>query len=467
MPDQDVEAVVFVCLPRMDVGLGGRIGGLIRAELENRGVECRFEEMDGAVRFAGCDAWVDVELRDGNGNVFERRKDMLERCEGSGLRREGVKLEVVREAGGSGVVAGVVGEDWRRETARQWGVVLDDLASRLVGWSGEARRTRKVQKRKRKGYFQRLRKAFGDQRAAELGVYYRTAVDAAKDEVRRGGDETGARGDEGGGAELNPISKTGMGSVLKPKGLVMEPTILKEGAEGFGDATARGLNKEQYPVLEPTILEEGGETGGNAEERSGGAIRRIEAAEEAKPAKGERRRVRKERPEEKRGSAGDEEDDEEEEWEAVKTGIWPWVFGVSLVVVLGVVIGQLREGDADGRAGIRAANVAALERLGVALNLYAKEHEGRLPDSLDELGMGRGDGGMPEWRHDETGEVQAFLYFGGYDWDAPGATVVAAAPASYGDGKRAVLYLDSVVEHLPETIFDRRLRTGSIGGAGE
>lgn len=108
-------------------------------------------------------------------------------------------------------------------------------------------------------------------------------------------------------------------------------------------------------------------------------------------------------------------------------------------------------------------NLLELELLGFSLNMYASEHEGRLPDSLDELKGKRSSGSALRWRDYETLTEEEFIYWPGFSWKYKPVAVIAAAPRPDPDGKRAVLYLNAEVRRMPESLFQRRLKAGSIG----
>ncbi|MEM8953108.1 MAG: hypothetical protein AAGD22_03060 [Verrucomicrobiota bacterium] len=443
----------------------------MRAGLEARGIPCRLEELDGTARLDGCGAAARIDfVRIGEGRETESDREVEEQIALLGISIVRVTLPEVDWLDPRKLEE-VEMREWRDKLSAFWTAEIEGLALQLGASDLGEKRTRRVQKRKKRaGYMQQLRKAFGDQRAQELGVYYRSAIGAAKAADVRPEEAASEKGETfpEAAAELKPISKTGMGALLKPRGLVMEPTIPLSGRSD--SATIKSVASRVDPglVLEPTIIASGRDSScvGKGDESRSEPVSREQPAEVRRIADtaGEaHQRIRRLRSDEAATeSEGDvDEEKEEEDWEDVRGGLMPWVVGICMLLVLAGVVWIVSGGEED----VRKQNVTALENLGVALNLYAEKHEGRLPASLDEPGLWPNEGGMPVWRDEATGEVRSFIYFGGHDWEAHGATVVAAAPVPYLDGKRAVLYLDSVVEHLPERIFDRRLKAGSIGEA--
>jgi len=112
-----------------------------------------------------------------------------------------------------------------------------------------------------------------------------------------------------------------------------------------------------------------------------------------------------------------------------------------------------------------AACMSNLRQLGLCLALYANEHRGVFPESLDELLPYTGTGQVFVCPADENpiatagGLRTSYRYLGGFSMDQLGPDLMIAFDKEGNQaGRRNVLFVDGHVQQLSEDEFQRRLQ---------
>lgn len=142
---------------------------------------------------------------------------------------------------------------------------------------------------------------------------------------------------------------------------------------------------------------------------------------------------------------------------AVRRG-WHGALTVLVIVtVMAVLAGMLLPALSKSKA--RAQRIGAvnnLKQIGLAARIYAGDHDGKLPVSLEQM---RDELGTDRVTVDpQTG--QRFVYLGKELADVDAASVLAYSPAK--EGGRAVLFADGSVQQLDENRFNEALQRGAV-----
>ena len=139
-------------------------------------------------------------------------------------------------------------------------------------------------------------------------------------------------------------------------------------------------------------------------------------------------------------------------------------FYVALFAVIGFVILAGWPGSSHGVGGTWVQSMNNVRQIGIALHLYAKDNNGKLPSLLSALSPDYLDAdALPKLRFiDRDGRSALdWLYFPKADINAlPDATILAASPRTrHYNGKdcRLVLHRDSSITTMPEPDFQKQL----------
>jgi len=140
---------------------------------------------------------------------------------------------------------------------------------------------------------------------------------------------------------------------------------------------------------------------------------------------------------------------------AIRRGWRGAVAGIAVVVVVGLFAAMLLPALSSARGKARMSHsMTNLRQIGLALSMWADQHEGRMPSSLDEL-LGSV-GSEKIFTDPETGG--RYSYVGaGRKWQEGGGDQVVAYSPSYSNGGRNVLFSDGHVEFMDSRRFDDAL----------
>jgi len=104
-----------------------------------------------------------------------------------------------------------------------------------------------------------------------------------------------------------------------------------------------------------------------------------------------------------------------------------------------------------------------LGQIKYALWSHAAENDGGFPGDFSDIGPSLIDGPASQFKHPKTKRGEDWIYFGGFTWDDPGATILMASPTTFsrsdgtrmvGEGEfRMVLSLDGRVVFLKEADY--------------
>ena len=139
-------------------------------------------------------------------------------------------------------------------------------------------------------------------------------------------------------------------------------------------------------------------------------------------------------------------------------------FYVALFAVIGFVILAGWPDSSHGASGSWVKSMNNVRQIGLALHVYAKDNDGKLPSLLSALSPDYLDAGeLPKLRFiDRDGRTALdWLYFPKADINAlPDAAILVASPRTrHYNGKdcRMVLHRDFSITTMPETDFQKQL----------
>ena len=139
-------------------------------------------------------------------------------------------------------------------------------------------------------------------------------------------------------------------------------------------------------------------------------------------------------------------------------------FYVALFVVVAIVVWAGQPGSSNGVASTLVRSMNNVRQIGLALLLYAKDNDGKLPLLLSALSPDYLDAdSLPKLRfRDQDGKTDLdWLYYPKANINTlPDTTILAAAPRTRrhgGNEKRIVLHRDGSVVTMPEAEFQKQL----------
>ena len=139
-------------------------------------------------------------------------------------------------------------------------------------------------------------------------------------------------------------------------------------------------------------------------------------------------------------------------------------FYIALFVVVVIVVWASQPGSSNGVASTLVRSMNNVRQIGLALLLYAKDNDGKLPMLLSALSPDYLDAdALPKLRfRDQDGKTDLdWLYYPKANINTlPDTTILAAAPRARRHGgkeERIVLHRDFSVTRMPEAQFQKQL----------